>query len=117
MSYIDGFAFTVPKSNLEDYKKLATRTADLFKDLGATGYAESLGDDVPHGQVTSFPRAVMAKDDDVVILQWIQYASKADRDRIGAKVMQDPRMKAIMAESKVDMKHMIYGGFETFVSF
>ncbi|MEO5805733.1 DUF1428 family protein [Devosia sp.] len=117
MSYIDGFAFTVPRSNLEDYKKLAQRTAELFKDLGATGYAESVADDVSYGKITSFPRAVMASDDDVVILQWIQYASKADRNRIGAEVMQDPRMKAIMAESKVDMKHMIYGGFQTFVSF
>ena len=70
---------------------------------------ECIGDDVPYGQLTSFPRAVQAKDDEVVIFSWIVYQSRADRDAVMAKVMADPRLKGDMP---FDGKRMIFGGFE-----
>jgi uncharacterized protein YbaA (DUF1428 family) len=52
-----------------------------------------------------------------VVFSWIVYKSRADRDRINAKVMKDPRMAKMMEGEKVpfDGKRMIFGGFEVLV--
>ena len=52
---------------------------------GALSYVECVGEDVPYGKLTSFPRAVQAGDDEVVIFSWIVYKSRADRDAINGK--------------------------------
>ncbi len=82
---------------------------------GALAYAECIGDDVPYGDLTSFPRAVQAKDDEVVVFSWITYPSRKDRDAILKKVMADPRLKGSMDNAPFDGKRMIYGGFEPFM--
>ena len=50
--------------------------------MARSTYVEAIGDDVPYGELTSFPRAVQAKDDEVVIFSWVTYASRARRDDI-----------------------------------
>jgi uncharacterized protein YbaA (DUF1428 family) len=70
---------------------------------------------VPYGELTSFPRAVQAKDDEIVVFSWVVYKSRKDRDEILAKVMADPRMQPDMDNMPFDGKRMIYGGFEAFV--
>jgi uncharacterized protein YbaA (DUF1428 family) len=40
------------------------------------------------GELTSFPRAVQLKDDEVVIFSWITYESREARDAIMKKVME-----------------------------
>jgi uncharacterized protein YbaA (DUF1428 family) len=115
MTYVDGFVVAVPKQNLDAYKALARTAGEVWKEHGATAYVECIGDDVPYGKLTSFPRAVQAKDDETVVFSWIVYASRAQRDEINAKVMADPRLKAEMASMPFDGKRMIYGGFETFL--
>ncbi|MES2340827.1 MAG: DUF1428 family protein [Pseudomonadota bacterium] len=116
MSYVDGFVLAVPKANLEAYRAMATRAGAVWKEFGALAYVECVGDDVPLGELTSFPRAVQAKDDEVVVFSWIVYASRADRDAINAKVMADPRLKQDAETMPFDGKRMIYGGFESFVT-
>ncbi|MDO8379754.1 DUF1428 domain-containing protein [Phenylobacterium sp.] len=116
MSYVDGFVLAVPKANLEAYRAMATRAGAVWKEFGALAYVECVGDDVPLGVLTSFPRAVQAKDDEVVVFSWIVYASRADRDAINAKVMADPRLKPDAQAMPFDGKRMIYGGFESFVT-
>lgn len=115
MTYVDGFVLAVPKANIEAYKKMATVGGDVWKEHGALAYVECIGDDVPYGELTSFPRAVQAKDDEVVVFSWIVYASRADRDAILAKVMADPRLGPDKWEMPFDAKRMIYGGFEAFL--
>jgi len=115
MSYVDGFVLAVPKANLEAYKAIATTCGGVWKDHGALAYVECLADDVPYGELTSFPRAVMAKDDEVVVFSWIVYESREARDAINAKVMADPRMKFDPADNPFDGKRMIYGGFSPFL--
>src|SRR5215467_9224315 len=94
MSYVDGFVVAVPKDSLEAYKALARTAGAIWKEYGALAYVECVGDDVPKGELTSFPRAVQAKDDEVVVLSWIVHASREQRDATNAKVMADPRLKA-----------------------
>jgi uncharacterized protein YbaA (DUF1428 family) len=113
MAYVDGFVLAVPKQNIEAYKALARRVGEIWKTHGALAYVECVGDDVPYGELTSFPRAVQAKEDEVVAFSWIVYASREQRDSINAKA--DPRLKNEMSNLPFDGKRLIYGGFETFL--
>ena len=115
MPYVDGFLLAVPKSRLEDYKKLARIASEVWKEHGALSYVESVADDVPYGELTSFPRAVQAKDDEIVVFAWITYESRQQRDAINAKVMADPRLKCDPNDMPFDGKRMIFGGFQSFV--
>jgi uncharacterized protein YbaA (DUF1428 family) len=111
MPYVDGFVLAVPKKNMAAYEAMARKAGEVWKEHGALDYVECVGDDVPYGELTSFPRAVQAKDDEVVIFSWIVYESRAKRDEVNAKVMADPRLKASMANMPFDGKRMIFGGF------
>ncbi len=115
MPYVDGFVVAVPKQNIEAYKALARKAGEVWKEYGALAYVECIGDDVPYGKLTSFPRAVQATDDEVVVFSWIVYKSRVQRDEIMGKVMADPRLKHDMANMPFDSKRMIFGGFETFL--
>ncbi|GAM98000.1 protein of unknown function DUF1428 [alpha proteobacterium U9-1i] len=115
MSYVDGFVIAVPKAKLGEYKEMARKAGEVWKEYGAVDYVECVGDDTPYGDLTSFPRAVQAKDDETVIFSWITYKSRADRDAINKKVMDDPRIKAGFDSMPFDGKRMIYGGFEPFL--
>jgi len=115
MSYVDGFVVAVPKENIEAYKAIARKAGEVWKEYGALAYVECIGNDVPYGKVTSFPRAVEAKDDEIIIFSWIVYASREQRDQISAMAMADPRLKGEMSNMPFDGKRMIYGGFETFL--
>lgn len=110
MSYVDGFVIPVVKNKLDTYKAHAKKAGEVWMELGALAFVECVGDDVPYGQLTSFPRAVQAKDDEVIIFSWIVYRSRAERDAIMAKVMEDPRLKG--SDMPFDGKRMIFGGFE-----
>jgi len=109
MAYVDGFVIPVPKDKIDAYKAQAKNAGEIWKEHGALDFVECIGDDVPYGEVTSFPRAVLAKDDEVVVFSWIVYPSRAERDAINAKVMADPRLDK---ETPFDGKRLIYGGFE-----
>ena len=115
MPYVDGFVLAVPKKNLEAYKEMARTAGAVWMEFGALSYVECIADDVPHGELTSFPRAVQATDDEVVFFSWITYESREQRDAINAKVMADPRVKTDPASMPFDGKRMIYGGFESFL--
>jgi uncharacterized protein YbaA (DUF1428 family) len=115
MSYVDGFVLAVPKAGLEAYREMARLGGEVWMELGAKAYVECIGDDVPMGELTSFPRAVQAKDDEVVVFSWIVYESRESRDAINAKAMADPRLKMDPASMPFDGKRMIYGGFKPFL--
>ena len=109
MPYVDGFVIPVAKDKVDAYKALARKAGEIWKEHGALDFVECIGDDVPYGTLTSFPRAVQAKDDEVVVFSWIVYRSRAERDAINAKVMADPRLHG---EMPFDGKRLIFGGFE-----
>jgi len=115
MAYVDIFVLPVPKDRVEDYKQLAQQSAALWREYGATGYVEAIGDDVPYGTLTSFPRAVQVKDDETVVVSFLTYPSKDVRDAANKQMMADPRMKDMMEKMPTDGARMIYGGFETFI--
>jgi prepilin-type processing-associated H-X9-DG protein len=115
MAYVDGFVVAVPKAKIDAYKALARKAGEIWKEHGALTHVECVGDDVPYGELTSFPRAVQAKEDEIVVFSWIAYSSREQRDAVNAKVMADPRLKSEMSNMPFDGKRMIYGGFQTFL--
>jgi len=116
MTYVDGFLLAVPKANIEAYKAMARKAGAVWKEHGAIDYVECIGDDVPYGELTSFPRAVQAKEEETVIFSWVTYESRERRDEIVAKVMADERLKGDDWKDVFDGKRMIYGGFQTIVA-
>lgn len=111
MSYIDGFVVAVANENKEDYLAHAKIAAEVFKEHGALKIIEAWGDDVPDGEVTSFPMAVKAKKEETVVFSIAFWPSKEARDEGWRKVMDDPRMQPGNTPMPFDGKRLIYGGF------
>jgi uncharacterized protein YbaA (DUF1428 family) len=111
MTYVDGFIAAVPTANREKFKRHADAAADVFKENGALKVVECWGDDVPEGQVTSFPMAVKRKSDETVVFSWIIWPSREMRDKGMKALMSDPRMQPDKNPMPFDGKRMIFGGF------
>jgi uncharacterized protein YbaA (DUF1428 family) len=115
MPYVDGFLVPVKKDRIEEYKALAQKAGAIWMEYGALSFVECIADDVPYGQLTSFPRAVQVQEDETVVFSWITYESREKRDEVNAKVMADERLKADMSQMPFDGKRMIFGGFKSIV--
>lgn len=115
MTYVDGFIVAVKKDRIEEYKQIAELACTVWKENGAIDYVEALADDVSVGELTSFPRAVLLEEDEVVVFSYITYPSREVRDACMKKVMEDERMKGEMDKMPFDGKRMIFGGFKTIV--
>jgi len=114
--YVDGFILPVPKDLVEDYRQIAQRAGEVWREHGALEYCECVAEDVQPGELTSFPRSVNLEDGETVVFAWITFESREERDRINAKAMKDPRIAETPIDEKAfDMKRMVYGGFETVV--
>lgn len=111
MSYVDGFVAAVPTANREKFKKHAEEAAGVFKENGALKVVECWGDDVPDGQMTSFPMAVKRQPDETVVFSWILWPSRQVRDTGMKAVMADPRLQPETNPMPFDDKRMIFGGF------
>lgn len=112
MDYIDGFVAAVPTENKEKYIEHAREAAKCFKEYGAKRLIECWGDEVPEGQLTSFPKAVHCKENETVVFSWIVWPSKEVRDKGMEKVMNDERMNSESNPMPFDGKRLIYGGFQ-----
>jgi uncharacterized protein YbaA (DUF1428 family) len=116
MIYIDGFVIPILAGSTEEaFRVFAEKTASIFRDHGATRVVEGWADDVPHGKVTDFYRAVQAKDGEAVVLAWIEWPDKATRDAGMRDVMEDPRMQPNGEPMPLDGSRMIFGGFRAIV--
>jgi len=115
--YIDAIVIPVPHANLDTYKRMSTEWGNAHLRYGALYYSDSISDDAQPGKLTSFPQAVQLKEGEVIALAWVVYRDKADRDRIGKAVMEDPQLKASMnpATMPFDGKRMFWGGFQTII--
>src|SRR6476661_822296 len=96
MAYVDGFLTPVPKRKLAAYQRMSRLMGKVWREHGALEFRECAADDVKWGKRTSFPRAVKQKPGETVFFSYIVYKSRADRDRVNAKVMKDKRLAKMM---------------------
>ena len=113
MSYVDGFIAAVPSTNKDKYIEHAKIAAIVFKEHGALKIVETWGDDVPEGELTSFPIAVKREKGETVVFSWVIWPSREIRDAAWQAIMQDPRMHPDKNPMPFDGKRLIYGGFKT----
>ena len=116
MAYVDGFLLTVPKRKLQAYRRLSTAAGKVWREYGALEYRECVGDDLDVKMGLPFPRLTKVKPGEAVVFSWIVYKSRAQRDRVNARVMKDPRITKTMSQAMpFDLKRMAYGGFTVLV--
>lgn len=115
MSYVDGFVLLVPKKNLAAYKRISTAAGKVWCEHGALNYCECVGDDLDVKFGRPFPKLAKPKRGEAIVFSYIVYKSRAQRDKINAKVMADKRITMDMKKMPFDMKRMSCGGFKTFV--
>jgi uncharacterized protein YbaA (DUF1428 family) len=115
--YVDGFVTPVPKRKVAAYRRMSQRAGKVWRDHGALEFRECIADDVKWGKRTSFPRAVKQKSSETVFFAYIVNKSRAERDRVNAKVMKDKRLAGMMDPKTLpfDAKRMIWGGFKVVV--
>ena len=97
----------------DEYTRLAGQNAKVFREFGATRVIETLGDDIQHGKVTDFYRAVKAEEGETVAFSFIEWPDKAARDEAWQKIMQDQRMQH--GGGLFDGKRLFWGGFEVVI--
>lgn len=112
--YVDSFILPVPSKNLVAYKKWARIAGKVWMEHGALSYAECLGDDVPSGSTTSFPKSVKLKRGEKVVFAWATYKSRGHRNQVMKKVMADPRLEVFSDPKRMpfDGMRMYWGGFK-----
>ena len=117
MRYVDGFVVPVPKKKLQAYRRMAQKAGKVWREHGALEFCECVADDVKVGKRMSFPRSVKLKRGETVFFSYIVYKSRADRDRVNAKVMKDPRITGMggLKDMPFDARRMIFGGFKVLV--
>lgn len=117
MKYVDGFVVPVPRNKLAAYRAMATKAKKVWLEYGALDYVEAVADDVKKGKRTSFPQSVKLKSNEIVVFAYIVYKSRAQRDRVNAKVMKDPRLNQMCDPNNMpfDARRMFWGGFKAIV--
>ena len=109
MRYVDGYVVPVPKEKLQAYRRLALKAAKIWKEHGALEVRECLAEDVKVGKLTSFPQSVKLKPGETVVFSWIAFKSRADRDRVNARVMKDPRLAGMIGPQGHAVRRQAHG--------
>jgi uncharacterized protein YbaA (DUF1428 family) len=118
--YVDGYILPVPRKNLKAYRRIAQTAGQVWRKHGALEYFECAGDDLSPDmggfRIETFPHTMKLKKGETVIFSFIVFKSRAHRDKVNAKVFQDPFMQSPnVKEMPFDMKRMVYGGFRAIV--
>jgi uncharacterized protein YbaA (DUF1428 family) len=119
--YIDGFVLPVPRAQLDEYKDVVARVAEVWQEHGALSYAEFVSDGSALDGLRAFTEFAGAKDDETIIFGWVVFDSREARDQVNERVAKDPRMTEIIEPLTrsprpiFDAGRMVYGGFQSLV--
>lgn len=108
--YVDLYLLPVPEQRIEEYREQAQTFGGVARERGASSYREFRSDNLGEGFTA-------AANGHLLTAAVVEFDSRAHRDEVMARVMEDPRVKAMMdVEPITDMDQMRYGGFQTFVA-
>jgi len=125
MAYIDCFLAPVARANRDAYEALARISWEVLKDHGALAVTECCldesgpdastyhGDDARRESASygTFVAAAGARDDETVVLSWVEWPDKAARDAGMEQVTSDPRMQFGDGPMVFDGARLVAGGF------
>ena len=120
-NYIDGFVLPVPRIHLNEYRSVAEKVAEIWKEYGALAYFEYVGEDLTLEGTRSFIEIVDAKENEAIVFGWVIFPSKETRDLANKQVPADPRMTVLVTPLTnpkrliFDASRMVYGGFQPLV--
>lgn len=120
-NYIDGYVFPISQIHLDEYKRIAQKVADIWKEYGALAYVECAGDDLDFEGTLTFPDTLSIKEGETIIFGWIAFESRESRDKAHKLVAADSRMEQLVAPLMdkdrliFDAQNMVYGGFQSFI--
>ena len=120
-NYIDGFVLPVPRIHLKEYRSVAEKVAEIWKEYGALAYFEYVGEDLTLEGTRSFIEIVDAKENEAIVFGWVIFPSKETRDLANKQVPADPRMTVLVTPLTnpkrliFDASRMVYGGFQPLV--
>lgn len=119
MTYLACSLIPLPEDEVEAYRSMAERMAEVWLDHGALAYRDYVGEDLEVAEQGPVPFDAMADlaDDETLVLATLTFESGEHRDEVQAKVMEkDPRVGEIMGEgAPFDPSRMVHGGFELLV--
>jgi uncharacterized protein YbaA (DUF1428 family) len=115
MPFVDGFLLPVPKKNLKAYARMARLGERLWLKHGALDFKECIGEDIQPKYGLPFPQILKLKPGETVVFSYIVFKSRAHRDRVNAKVMDEMSRTRVPKVMPFDIKRMSYGGFKVLV--
>lgn len=110
-AFIDGIIVPVIAAKRDSYRDHAAKMAKVFLQYGAKRVVEAIADDVDHGKVTDYYRAVKAEDGETIVFSFIEWPDKATRDQAWGRIMGD---ESLRPEGEVGFvgQRMFWGGFD-----
>ena len=121
-NYIDGFVFPIKEAHIEEYKQIADKVADIWKEYGALAYFECIDNGLKIEGTLPFDNLVSKGEDETIIFGWMVFDSQETRDDAHKKVASDPKMidlvTPLMNPERLifDATRMVYGGFKTLIN-
>ena len=120
-NYIDAFVFHLERDNVATYKEAAQAVARIYREYGAIGYYEYVGDDLDREGTLPFPKLMGTSTDQVIVFGWIVYESRESRNLVNQKIESDPRMMELVGpllnpnRPVFDPAKMAFGGFSPMI--
>lgn len=115
--YVDGYVIPIQKKNLAAYRRMALKAGKIWREHGALAVYECAGEDLSSEFCIPFPKQMKSKPGETVVFSWVVFKSKAQRNKVNAKVMADPRLQGMDEKNMpFDCKRVVYGGFTPMVS-
>ena len=116
MSYFTGMLSAVPAANKDAFIAHSRAIWPMFRRHGALRNVDAWGDDVPHGRVTDFYRALQIQEGEVPVFSWTEWPDRATCDAAWEKIMAEPQPEmAEMDAMPYDGARMFWGGFAPIV--
>jgi uncharacterized protein YbaA (DUF1428 family) len=118
--YVDGFVIVVPKDKAQMYIDMASGGRDSWMKHGALNYFECRGNDLIQHEMgdmksRAFTEMAGAGPNDDVWFSFITFESRAHRDEVNKKVMDEMNEQMKGHENDpmpFSMTQMAYGGFQ-----
>ncbi len=65
--YVDGFVIPLPKNKIDDYRRIAQKAGEVWRDHGALEYRECIGEELDVKRQVPFPHLINSTPDETVV--------------------------------------------------